>query len=164
MGIPSGGSAVLEWSIYPVVGDYWDFVNAVRRNWEVNFTITGPFSFNSWFCAKDLQDAEYIKWAKDRNLKIITDSIPPAFTFLQYMFPTTPVEIYNGLIFAKERIITSKAGLYAFENKARAQIVVINPQGLSAADKNMVVEKAVSGGYNYEVRIPSDHIAVLIRQ
>jgi len=33
LGIAPGKSHVLEWSIYVIAGgDYWDFVNAVRRN------------------------------------------------------------------------------------------------------------------------------------
>ena len=37
-----GESRTVEWSIYPVMSDdYFDFVNTVRRDWEVNFTIPG---------------------------------------------------------------------------------------------------------------------------
>ncbi|MBI3920071.1 MAG: hypothetical protein HY318_01540, partial [Armatimonadetes bacterium] len=30
-------------SLYPTGGDFWDFVNAARRDWKVNFTVQGPF-------------------------------------------------------------------------------------------------------------------------
>lgn len=34
------------WQIYDVPSaDYWDFVNAVRRSWDVNFRIDGSFAF-----------------------------------------------------------------------------------------------------------------------
>ncbi len=40
LGIASGQSRTLEWSIYPLPhGNYWDFINAVRRNWGVNFQL-----------------------------------------------------------------------------------------------------------------------------
>lgn len=41
-----GGSVVLEYSIYPVdSGDFFTFINRVRRNWDVNFTVNGPGMF-----------------------------------------------------------------------------------------------------------------------
>jgi len=34
------------WQIYAVpTGDYWDMLNAIRRQWQVNFPIAGPFEF-----------------------------------------------------------------------------------------------------------------------
>jgi len=46
LGIPAGKSQKLEWSIYITPnGDYWDFVNAIRRNWGSNFTLQGPLVF-----------------------------------------------------------------------------------------------------------------------
>jgi hypothetical protein len=39
-----GESRTIEWSIYPTCSaDYFDFINAVRRDWEVNFPIVGQF-------------------------------------------------------------------------------------------------------------------------
>jgi hypothetical protein len=47
LGIDAGKSHVLEWSVYPVPGgDYWDVINAVRRNWGSNITIPGPGLFD----------------------------------------------------------------------------------------------------------------------
>ncbi len=45
MGIPAGKSATLEWAIYPLhKPDYYDFINQVRRDWKVNYTIDGPYA------------------------------------------------------------------------------------------------------------------------
>ena len=71
LGVPAGGEATLEWSIYPLPGtgeqaDYWAFVNAVRRNWDVNFTIPGPFSFAH--IPRGLTGEQYAKWMHDRAL------------------------------------------------------------------------------------------------
>lgn len=42
-GIEPKKSYTLEWTIYPSKSvDYWDFVNRVRKNWNVNFTVLGP--------------------------------------------------------------------------------------------------------------------------
>lgn len=41
-----GEKRTVEWSVYPVASaDYFDFVNAVRRDWKVNFPIQGGFAF-----------------------------------------------------------------------------------------------------------------------
>lgn len=46
LGLPPQGSHTLEWSIYLLSGgNYYDFVNAVRRNWNVNFTWEGSLTF-----------------------------------------------------------------------------------------------------------------------
>lgn len=42
-----GESRTVEWSVYPVMSaDYFDFINEVRRDWDVNFTIPGEISFS----------------------------------------------------------------------------------------------------------------------
>ena len=42
-----GESRTVEWSVYPVMSDdYFDFVNEVRRDWDVNFTIPGQLSLS----------------------------------------------------------------------------------------------------------------------
>lgn len=44
----------VEWSVYPIMSwDYFDFINQVRQDWQVNFTIQGGFhlsmtSFRTW--------------------------------------------------------------------------------------------------------------------
>ncbi len=46
LGLAPKTSATLRWTLYPTAsGDYWDFINRVRRDWDVNFAIEGPFSF-----------------------------------------------------------------------------------------------------------------------
>ncbi|MCE5240712.1 hypothetical protein LLH23_19800 [bacterium] len=45
-GLPKGGSYTLSWTLYPSTStDYWAFINQVRRDWDVNFTVDGPFAF-----------------------------------------------------------------------------------------------------------------------
>lgn len=57
-GLTAGKTVILEWSIYPTSsGDHWDFVNAVRRNWDTNFEIPGQFIFMGHF--KPSQSASY---------------------------------------------------------------------------------------------------------
>jgi len=75
LGIEPDGSVTLEWSVYPAPGgDYWDFVNAVRRNWGANFHIPGPFAFSSHLPGG--KSAEwYGDWVRGRGLNIVCGGI-----------------------------------------------------------------------------------------
>lgn len=74
LGIMPGKSVTLEWSVYPEPkGDYWSFVNAVRRNWDVNYAIPGPFVFASHYGGKPAE--WYADWVRKRDLKIVVGSI-----------------------------------------------------------------------------------------
>lgn len=44
LGLSPGETYTLQWAIYPC-DDYWAFVNTVRRDWDVNFTVDGPWDF-----------------------------------------------------------------------------------------------------------------------
>lgn len=46
-GVPPRGEYTLEWKLYPSAADrdYFGFVNRVRKEWNVNFTIPGQFAF-----------------------------------------------------------------------------------------------------------------------
>ncbi|HWB54960.1 MAG TPA: hypothetical protein VG722_12230 [Tepidisphaeraceae bacterium] len=48
LAIRPGASVTLDWAIYMFPGrdDYWTFINQVRRDWDVNYTIPGP---ENWF-------------------------------------------------------------------------------------------------------------------
>ncbi len=76
LGIPPGATATLEWSVYPVPGgDYWDFVNAVRRTWQSNISIPGPFVFAMYF--RNRQTGPwYADWVQRRGSKILATGVP----------------------------------------------------------------------------------------
>jgi hypothetical protein len=80
LGITPNSSVTLEWDIYPTpknatrAGDYWDFVNAVRRNWGSNYTIPGPFAFLPRFDASK-PASWFADWLRSRGEKIVTGGI-----------------------------------------------------------------------------------------
>lgn len=44
--LPAGGAYTVRWALYPVArGDYYDFINLVRRDLSVNFSVPGGFEF-----------------------------------------------------------------------------------------------------------------------
>jgi hypothetical protein len=71
LGIDVGKSHVLEWSIYPVPGgDYWDVINAVRRNWGSNITIPGPGCFDAML-HKGKSQQEVDRFVAARKLSLV---------------------------------------------------------------------------------------------
>ncbi len=93
LGIAPGSSTTLEWSIYPLAeADYWAFVNAVRRNWDVNFTIPGPFSFAH--IPRGLTGEQYAKWMHDRGLIYVCGGIA--------QYPDGKYAHGTGILFAPE--------------------------------------------------------------
>jgi hypothetical protein len=75
LGFAPGKPITLQWSVYPVLhGDYWDFVNAVGRVWDANYTIPGPSCFTMHFRAK--RSVEWFRqWIRQRGLKIVCGGI-----------------------------------------------------------------------------------------
>jgi hypothetical protein len=72
LGLAPGTSQTIEWSVFPLPGgDYWDFINAIRRSWNANFPIPGPHVFVDWsFGTKS--DDYYRQWVRSRGLKLVT--------------------------------------------------------------------------------------------
>ena len=60
LALKPGEPRTVEWSIYPVASeDYYDFVNAVRRDWDVNFPIQGCFNLSmNLFCRYNATQAQ----------------------------------------------------------------------------------------------------------
>jgi hypothetical protein len=99
----------LRWAIYPVPGgDYFDFVNAIRRNWGTNFTIPGPFSFAPHPTHEgELPDVK--GWLDNQSAQIVSLQIPMP----------RPAELAHGLAFLQEP--EEQQRLKAQADKLRAQ-------------------------------------------
>jgi len=82
----------LRWAIYPVPhGDYFDFVNAIRRNWGTNFTIPGEFSFAPHPTRED-QVPDLKAWLVNQGARVVSLQIPMP----------RPAELSHGLAFLQE--------------------------------------------------------------
>ncbi|PIY48034.1 MAG: hypothetical protein COZ05_04310 [Armatimonadetes bacterium CG_4_10_14_3_um_filter_59_10] len=66
-GLAAKASYTVEWAIYPTpTGDAWDFINQVRRDWNVNFTIpAGSFWTDCSALSRIPDDSlkQYIDWS-----------------------------------------------------------------------------------------------------
>ncbi|HXG25017.1 MAG TPA: hypothetical protein VNJ09_10710, partial [Chthonomonadales bacterium] len=75
MALRPGESRTLRWTLYPFgpEADYFTFINRVRRDWNVNFTIHGPWGYLDVIAKRDLlRDPEALKAYLRRNkLKIV---------------------------------------------------------------------------------------------
>lgn len=83
----------VRWSVYPVPeGDYFDFVNAVRRNWGTNFTIPGPFAFVPHPTHEQEQTPDLKSWLVNGGMRIVSLQIPMP----------EPAVLAHGLAFLRE--------------------------------------------------------------
>jgi hypothetical protein len=170
LGIAPETSVTLEWSIYPVPGgdpstrsgssrawsrgDYWDFVNAVRREWDTNFTIPGPFCYTMHL--PEGKPAEwYGDWARRRALKIVCGGIAK--------YPDGKYAHGTGILFAPQWVATEadwtrKMLAAAPDVKVLAYFHAqcsTEPDGEKKyADSRLIDEKGEHLGYPYHYRLP----------
>ncbi len=94
LGLAPGSSVTLEWAVYPLPkGDYWAFVNAVRRNWGVNYTIPGAFIFGGGL-PRGLTGEQYARWMHERGVRYICGGIA--------QYPDGKYAHGTGILFAPE--------------------------------------------------------------
>jgi len=97
----------------------------------------------------------YYGWTYRRN--------PPAWDFEPLMYPMTPQRLGEGFVIGKERIVTAASGIFAFDDGARGAIYEVDENG--ARVKQPGVKELKSGKrYSYEVRIPSNHFVIMVRE
>jgi hypothetical protein len=72
VGLAPGETYTFRWALYPGSPDYWDFINQVRRDWQTNFTVEGPWDFFSVGAleteagrerARQMLQRKHLKWA-----------------------------------------------------------------------------------------------------
>jgi hypothetical protein len=79
-----------------------------------------------------------------------------------YMFPATPVELGEGYLIARERIVTNRSGLYGWGDAARHQVHVFDDQGREVPD--FKAPTVVQDGLTFtELRLPEDYSAAILR-
>jgi hypothetical protein len=70
LALPPNSARTLEWDVYVSPGDYWDVINALRRNRGSNFTIPGPLALEPMPDGKRTPD-EYRTWLDARRLQVV---------------------------------------------------------------------------------------------
>ena len=96
-------------------------------------------------------------WYNDLNV------IPTHPHLTHYMFPITPVELHEGYIVGRERIVTNRSGRFGWGDKSRHEVHVFDDQGREVLDfKAPTVVR--DGTTLTELRLPEDYSAAVVRK
>jgi hypothetical protein len=80
-----------------------------------------------------------------------------------HTFPFTPQEIHSGYVIGEERIITKLSGRFGWNDQSEAEFFMYNGQGNIV--KSPTIKTVKENGKNvYEVRMPSNYAAVIVRK
>ena len=81
----------------------------------------------------------------------------------EHLFPFSPIELHKGYIIGKERIVTNRSGRFGWNDSSLADVYVYNGKGNLCVSPDVKTVKS-NGKVFIEVRMPSDHLAVLVRK
>lgn len=88
---------------------------------------------------------------------------PEYETLTKYMFPTTPIELHEGYIIGKERIVTNRSGLYGWGDKSGHEAHVFNDEGREVKDFKAPVQ-TIDGKTYTELRLAEGWTAAIVRK
>jgi hypothetical protein len=88
---------------------------------------------------------------------------PKTKPFIDYMYPITPMEIRAGMILGEERIVTNRSGRYGWPDGSAADVYEFDTDGQLVPNPK-VSETQDGGAVRIELRMPSDHFAVLVKK
>lgn len=80
----------------------------------------------------------------------------------QYMFPLTPVELHEGYLLARERILTNRAGVYGWGDKCGHEVHVFDQTGRETPFATRTFTEA--GATWTELRLPRGYVAAIVRK
>ena len=83
-------------------------------------------------------------------------------TLTRYMFPITPIELHEGYILGKERIITAKSGYFSFGDNSNSEVHFFDKDGREVKRKATRVEK--DGKIYYKVALGEFESCILVKQ
>lgn len=96
-------------------------------------------------------------WYNDLNV------VPTHPHLTRYMFPITPLELHEGTIIGRERIVTSRSGLFGWGDSSRHEVHVFDDQGRERPD--FKAPTVVLDGQTFtELRLPEDYSAAVVRR
>ncbi|MEN6548707.1 MAG: hypothetical protein ABFE07_21880, partial [Armatimonadia bacterium] len=88
---------------------------------------------------------------------------PEYKTLTQYMFPTTPIELHEGYIIGKERIVTNRSGLFGWGDRSGHEVHVFNDEGREVMDYAGPT-KTINGKTYSELRLAEGWTAAIVRK
>ena len=88
--------------------------------------------------------------------------VPTHHTLTRYMYPITPMELHEGYVIGRERIITKRSGLFGWGDDAAHEVHVFNDAGEEVADSDAPLVRRDGNTYT-ELRIAEDWSAAIVR-
>ena len=79
------------------------------------------------------------------------------------VFPITPIELHAGVVIGEERILTNRSGRFGWGDDSSADLFVFDGEGQRVASPN-AREVRQGGTVMVELRLPADHMAILVRR
>jgi hypothetical protein len=89
------------------------------------------------------------------------EPLHPSFSAL--MYPITPEELREGMVLGRERIVTNRSGRYGWNDGGDADVYVFDGTGALAEKPDVKLVRDGNKNF-YDVRMPSDHLAILVKQ
>ena len=87
---------------------------------------------------------------------------PTHKTLTEHMFPFTPMELHEGYVIGKERIVTNRSGSFGWGDASEFEWHVYDREGRETSGTE--VTQVTRGGKSFaEVRIPEGYSAALVR-
>jgi len=81
----------------------------------------------------------------------------------EHIFPFTPLEVRPGYLICQERIVTRLSGRFGWNDASVAEVFVYDGEGKRTSSSEVTVVPE-AGASVFEVRIPSDHVAIIVRK
>ncbi len=89
--------------------------------------------------------------------------IPTHYSLTRYMYPFTPVELHNGYVIGKERILTKKSGLFGWGDASQHEVHVFNDEGREVEGFKAPLVRRDGKTYT-ELRLAEDWSAAIVRK
>ena len=77
-------------------------------------------------------------------------------------YPSTPIELREGCLIAKERIVTKVSGAYTWNDTSKHEVHIFDHDGIEVPNTMKTVSR--NGKTVTELRLPEDWSAVIIRK
>jgi hypothetical protein len=93
-----------------------------------------------------------------------SDTVIPTYsTLASHMFPFTPIELHEGWIVGKERILSNRSGVFGWGDASHFKWYVYDREG-KATDGHEVKQTTHDGKTYAEVRLPEGYSVAIVRE
>jgi len=89
--------------------------------------------------------------------------VPSHHHLTRYMYPITPLELHEGYVIGRERILTKKSGLFGWGDKSRHEVHVFDHRGREVAEYATPQVEHEHKTYT-ELRLPEGWSAAVVRK